>query len=84
LPPPHKLLGEMLPQLADWQAAGKVAGVAVDGDQPETLELGGYKITAALARGRREGFWALNDYYHGLLGASVEGARSRRGIETTR
>jgi hypothetical protein len=48
----YRLLGEMLPQLADWQAAGKVRGVAVDGDQPETVELGGYKITAAIARGR--------------------------------
>ena len=48
----YKLLREMLPQLADWQAAGKVTGVAVDGDQPETVELGGYKITAATARGR--------------------------------
>ena len=47
----YKLLAEMLPQLADWQAAGKVTGVAVDGDQPETVELGGYKITAAAARG---------------------------------
>lgn len=48
----YKLLREMLPQLADWQASGKVAGVAVDGDQPETVELGGYKITAAIGRGR--------------------------------
>ena len=48
----YKLLKEMLPQLAGWQAAGKVAGVAVDGDQPETVELGGYKITAAMGRGR--------------------------------
>jgi len=48
----YKLLREMLPQLADWQAAGKVTGVVVDGDQPETVELGGYRITAAPARGR--------------------------------
>jgi hypothetical protein len=34
----YKLPREMLPQLADWQAAGKVTGVAVDGDQPETVE----------------------------------------------
>lgn len=48
----YKLLQEMLPQLAVWQAAGKVAGVAADGDQPETVELGGYKITGAIAPGR--------------------------------
>jgi len=48
----YKLLRELLPQLADWQAAGTITGVAVDGDQPETVELGGYKITAALGRGR--------------------------------
>jgi len=48
----YKLLRELLPQLADWQAAGKVTAVAVDGGQPETVELGGYKITAAIARER--------------------------------
>ena len=51
----YKLLREMLPQLADWQAAGKVTGVAVDGDQPETVELGGYKITAAPIARKRGG-----------------------------
>ncbi len=53
----YKLLGEMLPLLADSQAAGKVAGIAADGDRPETVELGGYKITGALVRafGRQDG-----------------------------
>ncbi len=48
----YKLLREMLPQLAEWQAAGKVTGVAVDGDRPEMVELGGYQISAAIARER--------------------------------
>jgi hypothetical protein len=43
----YKLLGGFSAQLAAWQAAGKVTGVLVDGDQPETVSLGGYKITIA-------------------------------------
>jgi beta-galactosidase GanA len=48
----YQLLREMLPQLAAWQAAGRVTGVTVDGDQPETVELGGYRITAASSHRR--------------------------------
>jgi hypothetical protein len=45
----------MLPQLAEWQAAGKVRGILVpEGEQPQPVSLGGYKIT--LARGRSFGF----------------------------
>jgi hypothetical protein len=41
----YKLLGGFSAQLAAWQAAGKVTAVLVDGDQPETVPLGGYRIT---------------------------------------
>jgi hypothetical protein len=51
----YKLLSEMLPQLAEWQAAGKVKGILVlDGEQPRPLSLGGYQITLA-ARAARGG-----------------------------
>lgn len=52
----YKLLGGLGTQLATWQAAGKVTAVLVDGDQPETVSLGGYKITigrAGFGRGGR-------------------------------
>ncbi|HUP04953.1 MAG TPA: DUF5597 domain-containing protein [Bryobacteraceae bacterium] len=54
----NKLLGGFDTQLAAWQAAGKVTAVLVDGDQPETVSLGGYKITigrAGFGRGGRGG-----------------------------
>ena len=47
----YKLLGGMNTQLASWQAAGKVTALLVDGDQPEAVSLGGYKIT--IGRGGR-------------------------------
>ena len=40
----YRVLGEMLPQLAEWQAAGNVAGVLVEGDEAETVSLGGYRV----------------------------------------
>jgi hypothetical protein len=44
----YKLLSEMLPQLADWQAAGKVdALLTVEGEKQQPLSMGGYKITLA-------------------------------------
>jgi hypothetical protein len=50
----YKVLSEVLPQLAEWQAAGKVKAVlAAEGEQAEPVSLGGYKIT--LARPRRFG-----------------------------
>jgi hypothetical protein len=49
----YKALGEMLPQLAEWQAAGKVAGVLLlDGEESESVSLGGYKITIGRGGGR--------------------------------
>lgn len=48
----YKLLSEMLPQLAEWQAAGKVSAILnIDGEQPQAASLGGYKIS--LAKGRQ-------------------------------
>jgi hypothetical protein len=49
----YKLLGGFSAQLAAWQAAEKVTAVLVDGEQPEIVLLGGYKIT--IARGGRGG-----------------------------
>ena len=41
----YKLLSEMLPQLAAWQAAGKVKAILVaEGEKPQPVSLGGYKI----------------------------------------
>lgn len=42
----YKLLSAMLPQLAEWEAAGKVNGIlVVEGEKTEPVSLGGYKIT---------------------------------------
>jgi Domain of unknown function (DUF5597)/Beta-galactosidase len=42
----YKVLFPLLPQLAEWQAAGKVNGIlVVDGEKSEAISLGGYKIT---------------------------------------
>lgn len=50
----YGLLGEMLPQLAGWQAAGKVAGVLLlDGEDQQNISLGGYKVTISRSRQRR-------------------------------
>ncbi len=50
----YKLLSQMLPQLAEWQAAGKVKGILViDDEKPQPVSLGGYRIT--LAKGRTFG-----------------------------
>jgi Domain of unknown function (DUF5597) len=43
----YRLLSEMLPQLAEWQAAGKVSAVLSEDGEPASL--GGYKITLAKA-----------------------------------
>jgi Domain of unknown function (DUF5597)/Beta-galactosidase len=46
----YSMFGEMLPQLAEWQAEGKVAGVLLlDGKENQVVSLGGYKVTAARA-----------------------------------
>jgi len=51
----YALLSEMLPQLAEWEAAGKVkALLTLDGEQAQPISLGGYQITLT-ARGGRGG-----------------------------
>jgi beta-galactosidase GanA len=48
----YQALSEVLPQLAEWQAAGKVKGILViDGQKQEPVSLGGYKITLSKGRG---------------------------------
>ncbi len=52
----YGLLGEMLPQLSGWQAAGKVAGVLMlDGEETQVVSLGGYKVTISRPRMRGPG-----------------------------
>jgi len=49
----YGVLGEMLPQLAEWQAAGKVAGILLpDGEEDQVISLGGYKVTITKPRQR--------------------------------
>ena len=44
----YKLLSEMVPQLAAWQAAGKVKAILVaEGEKPQPISMGGYKIALA-------------------------------------
>jgi hypothetical protein len=50
----YKVFSEMLPQLAEWQALGKMkAFLVVEGEEPQPISLAGYKITltARLPRG---------------------------------
>ena len=48
----YKLLSEVMPQLAEWQAAGKVnALLTVDGEDPQSVSLGGYKISLSAGVG---------------------------------
>jgi Domain of unknown function (DUF5597)/Beta-galactosidase len=47
----YKLLSGFLPQLAAWQAAGKVRSLLVlDGENPQPVSLGGYKVTLSRPR----------------------------------
>jgi hypothetical protein len=47
----YKLLSGFLPQLSKWQAAGKVRSLLVlDGEKPQPVSLGGYKITLTKPR----------------------------------
>ncbi len=49
----YGLFAEMLPQMAAWQAAGKMKGIlTLDGEQPQTVALGGYRITLVARAGR--------------------------------
>jgi hypothetical protein len=50
----YQILSEIMPELTQWQAAGKVGALLVtDSDKPDSLSLGGYKI--ALVQPARRG-----------------------------
>ena len=52
----YSILGGMLPQLAEWQAKGKVAGILLlDGEDNQVVTLGDYKVTATRPRIRGQG-----------------------------
>jgi Domain of unknown function (DUF5597)/Beta-galactosidase len=47
----YKILSSVMPQLTKWQAEGKVDAIlAVDGEDPKPLSLGGYKISLVRPR----------------------------------
>jgi hypothetical protein len=49
----YAVLGEMLPQLAEWQSAGKVAGILIaEGEENQVITLGGYIVTISKPRQR--------------------------------
>jgi hypothetical protein len=69
----YKLLSPMLPQLAEWQAAGKVNGILItDGEKSEPVSLGGYKIS--LSVGMAFGAQAPKPDSEAELGAGVTSA----------
>jgi hypothetical protein len=74
----YKLLGGFGAQLAAWQAAGKVTAVLVDGDQPETVALGGYRMTLGRGRGAAGATTPAGTTAgaapHGALGENCAGA----------
>jgi hypothetical protein len=72
----YKLLSQMLPQLAEWQAAGKINAVLiVDGEESPPVSLGGYKIT--LSAGMAFGTQAPKPDSEGeLAGAVALGSRA--------
>ena len=48
----YKFLTGVLPQLAEWQAEGKVNGILVlDGEKSDPISLGGYKISLSAGMG---------------------------------
>jgi hypothetical protein len=68
----YGLLSGMLPRLAEWQAAGKVAGVLLlDGETQQVVTMGGYKVTLTQSSGGRGGRGA---------GAGTGGGRGGRGV----
>lgn len=49
----YELFSEMLPQIAEWQAEGRMKGIlSLEGEEPEAVSLGGYRITLAARAGR--------------------------------
>ena len=68
----YNLLSGFLRQLSAWQAAGKVRSLLVlDGEQPQPVSLGGYKITLSRPRMPRSG----------RAGASESGQNPARAAE---
>jgi Domain of unknown function (DUF5597)/Beta-galactosidase len=49
----YRMLEGMMPLVTRAQAEGRIAGVLLDGETPESLTLGGYKLTVTAARQRR-------------------------------
>jgi hypothetical protein len=57
----YDILDDMLPQLAGWQAEGKMDGVLlVEGEENQVISMGGYKITISKPRERRPAPEAAN------------------------
>ena len=81
----YGVLGEMLPQLAGWQADGKVAGVLiVEGEENQVISLGGYKITITKPRQRGPVTPPANTTVTAPLGAGGVTSASRSMPEDTR
>ena len=74
----YKVISQLLPQLVEWQAAGKVKGILViDGEKQEPVTLGGYKITLSKGRGLfTDGGSASASSKSELPGAVALGSRS--------
>lgn len=70
----YQLLSEMLPQLAGWQAAGKVSALLSDDGEPASL--GGYKITLAKAPSLRAAPTPAGNTGSELPGSVTNNARS--------
>ena len=49
----YQMIDEMMPLVTRAQAEGRIAGVLLDGETPETLSMGGYKLSIGAARQRR-------------------------------
>jgi len=68
----YKLLSGFLPQLTDWQAAGKVRSLLVlDGEKPQPVSVGGYKITLSRPRVPRSGQPGQNSTHAAELPGAV-------------
>ncbi len=68
----YKLFSGFLPQLTDWQAAGKVRSLLVlEGEKPQPVSLGGYKITLSRPRVPRSGQPGQNSTHAAELPGAV-------------
>jgi hypothetical protein len=72
----YATLGEILPQLCEWQAAGKVEGVLLlDGEESQVITSGGYKVTISRPRQRGAAIEATTQSPLGL-GGVASGSRA--------